>query len=239
MGSSDQVLEGVSDGQPLVAVAATMQSDPQGIMVRKDSPVRSFADLDGHTVAIKAVKTSEIEGELLNRDSVQSSVRHQFGLGPSPGNVPAAERGIATTMVDLYRDYGAPLTDQILLAWHTMLMAGERRLESIGGYRTHAEPMQVVSGPDYRRAVHFEVPPSATVPAEMRRFYTWFNATAPEKSAVDITIQIASLNTPNATLNGELAEPNVFDVGHFPTATFKSTSITKTGPTTGKIGASP
>jgi polyisoprenoid-binding protein YceI len=62
-----------------------------------------------------------------------------------------------------------------------------------------------------------------------------FNASAPEKSAVDITIQMTSLNTPNTTLNGELVEPNVFDVGHYPTATFKSTSITKTGATTGKI----
>ncbi len=57
MGSSDQVLEGVSDGQPLVAVAATMQNDPQGIMVRKNSPIRSFADLDGHTIAIKTGST--------------------------------------------------------------------------------------------------------------------------------------------------------------------------------------
>jgi len=57
MGSSDQVLEGVSDGQPIIAVAATMQRDPQGIMVRKDSPVHSFADLDGRTVAIKTGST--------------------------------------------------------------------------------------------------------------------------------------------------------------------------------------
>lgn len=57
MGSSDQILEGVADGQPLVAVAATMQHDPQGVMLRKDSPVHSFADLDGRTVAIKTGST--------------------------------------------------------------------------------------------------------------------------------------------------------------------------------------
>ena len=57
MGSSDQVLEGIAEGQPLVAVAATMQRDPQGIMVRKDSPIHSFADLDGHTIAIKTGST--------------------------------------------------------------------------------------------------------------------------------------------------------------------------------------
>jgi NitT/TauT family transport system substrate-binding protein len=57
MGASDTILEAVADGQPLIAVAATMQHDPQGIMVRKDSPVHSFADLNGHTVAVKAGST--------------------------------------------------------------------------------------------------------------------------------------------------------------------------------------
>jgi NitT/TauT family transport system substrate-binding protein len=57
MGSSDRTLESVANGQPLIAVAATMQRDPQGIMVHMDSPVRSFADLNGHTVAIKTGST--------------------------------------------------------------------------------------------------------------------------------------------------------------------------------------
>jgi NitT/TauT family transport system substrate-binding protein len=57
MGSSDRTLEAIADGQPLIAVAATMQSDPQGIMVRKDSSIHSFADLNRHTVAIKTGST--------------------------------------------------------------------------------------------------------------------------------------------------------------------------------------
>lgn len=57
MGSSDRTLESVADGHPLVAVAATMQSDPQGIMVRQDSPVRTFNDLHGHSVAVKPGST--------------------------------------------------------------------------------------------------------------------------------------------------------------------------------------
>ena len=57
LGASDRTLESVADGQPLVAVAATMQSDPQGIMVRKDSPVHSFADVEGRTVAVKPGST--------------------------------------------------------------------------------------------------------------------------------------------------------------------------------------
>src|ERR1700728_3346193 len=57
MSSTDRIYESVADGQPLIAVAATMQHDPQGIMVRKDSLIRSFADLNGHTVAIKTGST--------------------------------------------------------------------------------------------------------------------------------------------------------------------------------------
>jgi NitT/TauT family transport system substrate-binding protein len=57
MDSSDHLLEAVADGQPLIAVAATMQRDPQGIMVRKNSPVRKFEDLNGHTVAVKSGST--------------------------------------------------------------------------------------------------------------------------------------------------------------------------------------
>ncbi len=53
MGSSDNILESVGNGVPLVAVAATMQRDPQAIMVHQDSPVRRFQDLDGHAVAIR------------------------------------------------------------------------------------------------------------------------------------------------------------------------------------------
>jgi len=57
MSSTDKIYESIADGQPLVAVAATMQHDPQGVMVRKDSPIHSFADLNGHTVAIKTGST--------------------------------------------------------------------------------------------------------------------------------------------------------------------------------------
>jgi NitT/TauT family transport system substrate-binding protein len=61
MGSSDKVLESNAQGQPLVAVAATMQRDPQGIMVRKDSPIHSFSDLNGHSIAIKVGESTWFE----------------------------------------------------------------------------------------------------------------------------------------------------------------------------------
>lgn len=128
----------------------------------------------------EAVKTSEIEGEILNRDSVQSSLRHQFGLGAERAGVSPAERGISEMMVDLYRHFATPLTDATMFAWHRMLFSGDRSISAIGDYRKHKDAMQVVSGPDYKRVVHFEAPPSSRMGDEMKRFNTWFNDTAPD-----------------------------------------------------------
>lgn len=130
-------------------------------------------------ISEEALKTSEIEGEILDRDSVQSSLRYQFGLAGDQSGVPAAERGIAQMMVDLYRNFAEPLSGETLFAWHKMLMADSRAIRVIGGYRTHADPMQVVSGPISHRKVHFEAPPSERMPPEMAAFITWFNETAP------------------------------------------------------------
>jgi Fic family protein len=130
-------------------------------------------------ISDEAVKTSEIEGEILNRDSVQSSLRHQLGLGTEPPGVKPAERGISRMMVDLYRGFASPLTDQTMFVWHTMLLGADRSIKAIGGYRTDADPMQVVSGPIHKPTVHFEAPPSVRVPDEMKRFVTWFNDTGP------------------------------------------------------------
>jgi Fic family protein len=127
----------------------------------------------------EALKTSAIEGEILNRDSIHSSIRRHFGLDPGPRKVSPAERGIADMMVDLYRNPAEPLTREVLFSWHTMIMAGRTDVTAAGHYRTHDEPMQVVSGPDYKPKVHFEAPPSKSMQREMARFISWFNDTAP------------------------------------------------------------
>jgi len=127
----------------------------------------------------EAVKTSEIEGEILNRASVQSSLRQQFGLGVEQPGVRPAERGISKMMVDLCQSLATPLTDKTLYDWHSVLLSADKSIKVIGGYRTHTDPMQVVSGADYKRTVHFEAPPSSRVHAEMKRFIAWFNDTAP------------------------------------------------------------
>ena len=130
-------------------------------------------------ISDEALKTSEIEGEILNRDSVQSSLRHQFGIDEAQPDVPAAERGIAQMMVDLYRTFADPLTDQTMFAWHNMLLSEDKSIEVIGRYRTHAAPMQVISDPITKPKVHFEAPPSYRMTEEMTAFVGWFNKTAP------------------------------------------------------------
>jgi len=129
------------------------------------------------TISSEAVTTSEIEGEILDRASVQSSVRRQLGLDTDTRRVRPAEEGVAEMMVDLYRSSAEPLTDAMIFAWHRMLMKGRTALIEIGRYRTGDEPMQVVSGPVHAPKVHFEAPPSSCVPTEMKHFIEWFNAT--------------------------------------------------------------
>ncbi|MBC8285635.1 MAG: Fic family protein [Nitrospinae bacterium] len=127
----------------------------------------------------EALKTTEIEGEYLNRDSVQSSLRKNFGLTTKNQKIAPAEQGISEMMVDLYRNFAMPLTHTTLSNWHKMLTKGRRDLTDIGKYRTHKEPMQVVSGPIGKTKIHFEAPPSKNMKKEMDRFIKWFNQTAP------------------------------------------------------------
>src|SRR5215472_5752986 len=130
-------------------------------------------------MSTEAVTTSEIEGEILDRASVQSSIRRQLGLALDNRRAAPAERGISEMMVNLYETFSAPLSDDMLFEWHRMLMGGRQDLADVGAYRTSAEPMQIVSRALGAPKIHFEAPPSAKVPSEMKQFITWFNGTAP------------------------------------------------------------
>jgi Fic family protein len=130
-------------------------------------------------MSTEAVTTSEIEGEILDRASVQSSIRRQLGLAADSRRVKPAEQGIAEMMVDLYRTFAEPLSDEMLFAWHRLVTRGRADLRDIRRYRTDDEPMQVLSGALHDPTVHFEAPPSPAVPAEMARFIAWFNRTGP------------------------------------------------------------
>lgn len=129
-------------------------------------------------MSTEALKTAEIEGEVLDRPSVQSSLRRQFGLQTDARRVPPSEQGVAEMLTSLYQDFAAPLTAEPLFAWHRMLMQGRPNL-TVGAWRSGGDPMQIVSGPIHAPKVHFQAPPAARVPDEMDAFCEWFNATAP------------------------------------------------------------
>lgn len=145
---------------------------------------KHLADVEKNHLTIElisneALKTSEIEGEYLDRDSIQSSIRRQFGLVSDNRKIPPAEQGIAQVMVDLYKGFQSPLAHDKLFNWHSMLTNGRRDLNDLGRYRTHQEPMQIVSGSIHSPRIHYEAPPSTQVLSEMDTFIAWFNATDP------------------------------------------------------------
>src|ERR1700687_3962806 len=92
------------------------------------------------------MRTSEIEGEILDRASVQSSIQRQLGLASDNRRVAPREQGTAELLVDLYRTFAAPLSEQMIFKWHRMLMSGRHDIKDVGCYRTSDQPMQVVSG---------------------------------------------------------------------------------------------
>ena len=132
-------------------------------------------DLLVEILSNEAIKTSEIEGEVLNRESVQSSIKKNLGLAVENKKIAPAEFGISEMMVDLYHNYDKSLTHEQLFEWHKMLTNGRRDLTDIGRYRTHEDPMQVVSGRLDKPTIHFEAPPSNKMQGEMEQFINWFN----------------------------------------------------------------
>ncbi|WP_295540897.1 Fic family protein [uncultured Pseudacidovorax sp.] len=127
------------------------------------------------------LRTSEIEGELLNPASVRSSIARRLGLdigAPAP-----ADRhvdGVVDMVLDATGRSSEPLTAERLFGWHAALFptgySGLSRI-AVGRWRDDATgPMQVVSGPVHRRKVHFAAPPADRLAVEMARFLAWAEA---------------------------------------------------------------
>ena len=140
--------------------------------VGSEDAQRLFVELNND----EALNTSKIEGEVLNRDSLQASILKNFGLPVDARRIPAAEQGIAQMRHDLFLSHQQPLTAAMLQRWHRMLTNGRSDLKDVGAYRRDPEPMQVVSGALHAPKIHFEAPPAQCVEAEMMRFLTWFAA---------------------------------------------------------------
>ena len=123
----------------------------------------------------EAVKTSEIEGEYISRQDVMSSIRNQLGLNLEPERVhDQRAKGAAQLMLTVRNTFEDELTESALFSWHRLLLENTTQV-TIGSWRTHEDPMQVVSGITHKPTIHFEAPPSKDVPDEMGRYIAWFN----------------------------------------------------------------
>jgi len=128
-------------------------------------------------LTLDVVKSSEIEGELLNYDQVRSSIARRLGIntaGLVPGN--RHIEGVVEMMLDATQRYNLPLTEKRLFGWHAALFptgySGPYAIE-VGRYRTGE--MQVVSGAIGKEKVHYEAVKPELVKIEMDRFLDWFN----------------------------------------------------------------
>jgi len=130
----------------------------------------------------EALNSSKIEGEILNRESVKSSLLRQLGLTPELSDHRAndKEKGIAALMVNNYQTYDQPLTHQMMFDWHPCVVTKSLLIRDVGKYRTSKEAMQVVSGHEGNYQVHFQAPPATQLPEAMDAYVKWFNDTAPD-----------------------------------------------------------
>ncbi len=132
------------------------------------------------TLTEDVLKSSEIEGEKLNREQVRSSIALRLGM--DVGGLTPADRhveGIVAVMLDATQNFKKSLTKERLLGWQASLFpTGRSGMHKIrlGKWRDDKNgPMQVVSGPIGKEHVHFEASPARAVPREMRAFLAWFN----------------------------------------------------------------
>lgn len=168
--------------QPLAAVRHR-QGRLIGHMEALGFPLREEAVLQALTEDV--IKSSEIEGEMLDREQVRSSIARRLGM--DIGGLVEADRsveGVVEMMLDATQNYAQPLTAERLFSWHAALFptgrSGMSRI-TVGAWRTaEAGPMQVVSGPIGRERVHYEAPASERLDADMSRFLDWFETAAPD-----------------------------------------------------------
>lgn len=140
------------------------------------------AEANLHTLTLDVLKSSEIEGELLNREQVRSSIARRLGMDAG-GIITPADRhveGVVEMMLDATQQYKETLTHKRLFNWHAaMFPTGRSGMAKIvvGNYRdnTTEDPMQVVSGAMGREKVHFQAPESGILKKEMAAMLTWFN----------------------------------------------------------------
>jgi Fic family protein len=149
------------------------QMENLGFQLQKEATLTAMTE--------EVIKSSEIEGELLDVAQVRSSIARQMRIEVT-GIVPSDRQvdGVVEMMIDATQNFNQELTDDRLFGWHALLFptgrSGARKIV-VGNWRNNVEedPMQVISGAMGREKIHFKAPDSIYVPAEMEAFIRWFN----------------------------------------------------------------
>lgn len=162
----------------LLSEARNLQGRLMGKMESLGFELRNEALLD--TLTLDVLKSSEIEGEILNPDQVRSSIAKRLGMEIA-GSVDSDRNidGVVEMMLDATQNCFKPLTADRLFDWHAALFptgrSGMYKITVAGWRKDTTGPMQVVSGAMGKEKVHFQAPDSELVEKEMQRFLGWFN----------------------------------------------------------------
>ena len=163
---------------PLISQVRHLQGKMIGKMESLGFELRNEAILE--TLTLDVIKTSEIEGQILNPEQVRSSIARHLGMDIS-GLVPSDRHidGVVEMMIDATRYFNKPLTAKRLFNWHAALFpTGRSGMHKIivGKWRNDSTgPMQVVSGVMGKEKVHYQAPDAKEIKHEVDSFLKWFN----------------------------------------------------------------
>lgn len=132
-----------------------------------------------NTLTLDVIKSSEIEGDFLDKEQVRSSIARRLGFD-SAGAVETERHvdGIVEMMLDATQRYDSPLTRDRLFGWHAALFpsgwSNQYKITLADWRKDATGPMQIVSGPIGKEKVHYQAPSSDRIESEMNRFLDWF-----------------------------------------------------------------
>jgi Fic family protein len=175
---------------PLLTTVRNLQGRVVGKMGVLGFELKNHANLE--IITQDVLKSTEIEGQVLDADQVRSSVARRLGLDIS--GLVHSDRdvdGVVEMMIDATENFNSPLDKERLYAWHNSLFpSGHSGMHKVlvGQWRDDSNgPMQVVSGPVGKEKVHFEAPAADALEQEMQCFFSWIN----ERQHIDPVIKSA------------------------------------------------
>jgi len=183
------------DHEQIASILGTVRSRQGRLIGRMESlgfSLRSEAIL--RTLTLDVVKSSEIEGEILDPAQVRSSVARRLGM--DIGGLVFSDRhvdGVVEMILDATQNFDKPITQDRMFGWHASLFpTGRSGMHKIiaGAWRDDSHgPMTVVSGPAGHERVHFEAPEASRLKKEMKDFLNWFNDPTSVSKGLDDVIK--------------------------------------------------